>query len=206
MTYEHASFISWAHAKENLGRTFIENLYDALSASLELHVTQGVYIDERRLRPGYIFDAALAEAMCRSACWVLVFSPRYLKQDYCKREYAAMRALEIERRLALGDQLARTHGMIIPVLLRGKDSQIPDDLKKSRHMLDFRRFTLASTEISRNEDYVEQIEAAAEYIAELCELGRPHAPDCATFELPEGSPSDSQPGNDLEFPGRPEAN
>jgi hypothetical protein len=207
MTYRHATFISWAHAEEELGRTFIENLYSALSGSLELQVQQGVYLDEKRLQPGYIFDAALAEAMCQSACWVLVFSPRYLIQDFCQREYAAMRDLEAKRRSELGARLPRTHGMIIPVVLRGKDSQIPESLKASRHMVDFRKFSLAKPEISRNRKYVRKIERVAEHIAELCELGRPEMPNCDTFELPASPAPPTDPSaNALEFPGRPEAN
>jgi TIR domain len=206
MTYRHASFISWAHAKEDLGRTFIENLHGALSGSLELHVKQGVYLDKQRLRPAYDFNAALAEAMCESACWVLVFSPRYLLQDYCRREYAAMQALEQARRNELGGKLPRTHRMIIPVLLRGDDSKIPVEIKSSRQMLDFRSFSLADPDMARNAAYAEKIEETAEYIAELCELGRPGAPDCATFELP-ALPPGGGPDNDiLEFPGRPESN
>jgi hypothetical protein len=207
MTYRHATFISWAHAREELGRTFIESLYSALSGSLELQVKQGVYLDEKRLRPGYIFDAALAEAMCQSACWVLVFSPRYLVQDFCQLEYAAMQDLEAKRRRELGVRLPRTHGMIIPIVLRGKDSQIPTSLRDSRHFVDFRRFSLAKPDIARNRKSARKIEEMAEHIAELCQLGRPAIPDCDTFELPAPSaaPVDSSDPA-LEFPGRREAN
>jgi hypothetical protein len=203
MPYEHAAFISWPHLKEELGRTFVENLHEALSGSLEPHVRQKVYIDKQRLIPGQLFAPALAQAMCASATWVVVYTPRYFEQDFCRREYAAMKLLEQERRTALGTQLPTERGMIIPVIFRGQDHRIREDLKDGSHYLDFRKFTLANPDIKRNDDYVQQIERLAEYIAELCEIGTEGPTDCATFELPPAPPY--QRNGKLEFPGRPEA-
>jgi hypothetical protein len=199
MAYEYASFISWPHMQEELGVMFIKSLKKALDDSLEPHVQERIYLDEERLAPGYNFEPALATAMCKSACWVLVYSPRYLKQDFCRAEYQAMQLLEVERRRTLAGKLPREHGLIIPVLFRGEDEQIPDEIRTARHYADFRKFSLVDSDISRNKRYVRKIEQIAKYIASLCAL--PAATQaCDTFEMP--PPPPAPPSEPLEFPGR----
>ncbi len=199
MAYEYAGFISWAHMQEELGLRFIKSLKKALDDSLEPHVQERIYLDQGRLAPGYNFEPALATAMCKSACWVLVYSPRYMKQDFCRAEYEAMQQLEAQRRKALDGKLPREHGLIIPVLFRGADAQIPKEILAARHYADFRKFNLISPDISRNTTYVEAIEEIAAYIASLCALpAATHA--CDQFEMPQPPPA--PPSEPLEFPGR----
>jgi hypothetical protein len=197
MPFEYSSFISWAHVEHRLGNAFVESLHEALSQEIELHHAAPVYLDRQRLVPGYRFDPALASAMCQSATWVIVFTPRYLKQEFCRREMAAMQVLERRRREALGPHLKREDGLIIPVIFRGKE-RLPAEIGTS-HYLDLSRFTLARPQISENDTYADEIKRVAGYIARMSELEVDGAHDCTTFELPAAPPPpDVSP---LEFPG-----
>ena len=184
MAFRYSCFISWAHVQGELGITFVESLHKALSESLELHVPAPVYIDRERLTAGYKFKSSLANAMCQSATWVLLFTPRYLKQDFCLRELAAMQVLEERRRSHLDGRLSPEEGLIIPVIFRGKEL-LPRMIEDSTHYLDFSRFSLADPDISRNPVYIDEIERTAAHIARMCALDADGADDCTTFELPE---------------------
>jgi TIR domain len=199
MPFTYSTFISWAHVEGELGNAFVEGLHTALSQEIELYDAAPVYLDRQRLRPGYRFEPALASAMCKSATWVLVFTPRYLKQDFCKRELAAMRALEERRRETLGRHLRREDGLIIPVILRGRN-RFPKDISASQY-LDLSRYSLARPQIATNRTYADKIRDVADYIARMSELDADGAHDCAAFELPEAPATPDLPP--LEFPGRP---
>jgi len=200
MPFEYSSFISWARAEGETGTRFVRSLHSALSQEIELRVGKPVYLDEQRLAGGELFEPALASAMCRSATWVLVFTPRYLEQEFCQREYAAMEELERRRREALGRQLSREDGLIVPVLFRGEDDEVPERLRTGPHYLDFRGYTLVEPRIERNRKYVGQIVRLAGRIARLAKLDADGAHDCATYTLPPAAPpADVQPPP---FPGR----
>ena len=96
-----------------------------------------------------------------------------------------MEQLEQRRRAVLGDDLPREHGLIIPIVLRGEDKEIPDRLRTARHYLDFRGFTLVDPDISRNPEYVTDLGRVASYIAKLARLDVDGAHDCGTYELPQ---------------------
>jgi TIR domain len=198
MPFEYSSFISWAHARRPLGNAFVESLHRALSQEIELYAEAPVYLDRERVTTGNRVDPALASAICRSATWVIVFTPRYLKQEFCRREMAAMEMLEQRRREALGRHLRREDGLIIPVIFRGHDL-IPNQLA-ARDPLDLSRFSTAYPKIAEDLAYAEEIKRIAAYIARMTELEADGAHDCGTFELPEAPPAPDVPP--LEFPGR----
>jgi hypothetical protein len=203
MPFDYACFISHVHASEALMKEFIEDLYDALQSSLEPYKRDAVFLDEARLRPGFRFNEALAEAMCASACWVLVYVPSYGSQEYCLREYEAMSLLESRRRAAWTGKLQPKQGMIIPVILRGRDNALPEALRSQIQYLDFRGFTTASPRILRNRTYTAQIDELAEYMHGIFELGRELRDDCSKFRMPD-PPAESPfaPPAQQPFPGR----
>jgi len=167
---------------------FIEELREALEASLEPVLVEKVFIDEARLKPGYLYNEVLASAICRSLCMVVVYSPIYERHPYCLREYRAMEILQEQRMEMLQSSLGRRAGLIVPILLRGKVADLPQKIKEHIHFCDFSKFTTASPKIRRNRAYVEKIELIAEYIYELyqdfekvnCDPCR----DCGIFSLP----------------------
>jgi hypothetical protein len=189
MAFKHACFISYCHGQHDLIKGFIDQLKSALKAELETLLDEGVYIDEERLKPGYKHEESLARAICESVCMIVVYSPRYLRHEYCVREYEAMRRLEERRRKLLGDA---AHGatFIIPVVLRA-DDDIMKRVRQHEHYSDFSRFTLATPDIRRNPEYVEEIRKIAQVIYEQYMLfGRAGADPCAAcldFTLPPAS-------------------
>ena len=184
MAFEYGCFISHVHATKPLLSEFVTGLKSALESELEAYVRDPVYIDEERLRPSYRWNEALARAMCKSACWIVVYVPQYPLREYCMRELQAMRVLEHRRRQQLGDDLAAEKGMIVPVVLRGRPDDLPDSLAEGVHYLDFSRFTTASGEILRSDVYMEQIVELAKDIHEIFELGAALDDDCTEFSIP----------------------
>jgi hypothetical protein len=189
MAFKYSCFISYCHGQHDLIKGFIDQLKKALKAELETLLDEEVFIDEERLKPGYEYNEELARAICESVCMVVVYSPRYVRHDYCVREYEAMRRLE-ERRRALLGPAAHGRGFIIPIILRG-DADILARARRDKHYADFSRFTLATPDISRNPEYVDEIRRIAGVIYEQYALFRNAGSDpcasCLDFRLPPAS-------------------
>jgi hypothetical protein len=143
--FKYACFVSYCHGQYELMTAFIDQLKAALDAYLDPLLDEQVYIDTQRLKPGYRYDEALAEAICQSVCMVVVYSPKYERHEYCVREYEAMVKLEAARKTMLGPA-GRGRGFIIPVILRGGDD-VPPRIREHVHCADFSRFTLATRAI-----------------------------------------------------------
>jgi hypothetical protein len=107
LRFEYACFISYAHAKEDLVRTFVEQFRAALASALDPLTDLPIYLDEKRLQPGYLYNDALASALCRSASMVVIYSPVYERRPYCGREFEAMARLEPRRRIDRSRRIAR---------------------------------------------------------------------------------------------------
>ncbi len=186
MRFQHACFISYCHGQHDLVKSFMDQFVKALQDELDVVMDERVYIDVDRLRPGYTYNEELGDAICRSACMIVVYSPKYERHPYCGREYEAMERLEQGRlaRLALS---GRKPSLIIPVVLRGFEN-LPPRIAGRRQAVDFSRFTLAVPELARNPEYVGKIREIAEVIQAHCELfdaagGDPCAV-CAEFSMP----------------------
>jgi hypothetical protein len=190
MPFEHSCFVSYRHhAQSELHVRFIDELCAALRNELSVMIEKDIFIDRERLTGGTFFNAALAGALCKSACMIVVYTPTYFSHQnpYCAREYRAMELLE-QRRLALLQGASRREmGLIIPIILRGAAS-LPHEIGAERHYFTFEQFTLASQRISRSKSFESSIrEIAAAIHARWLALG-PFADqltcDCAAFNLP----------------------
>jgi hypothetical protein len=62
----------------------------------------------------------------------------------------------------------RSHGLIIPVVLRGERS-IPPELVALRHYEDFSKFMLMDEELSKHPQYAPLLRSIAEYIHARCQ-------------------------------------
>ena len=197
-------FVSYAHAEHGLMTSFINQLDTALKNHLELYDLEP-YLDRDRLGPGYRYNEALAAAICQSICMIVVYTPRYERHEYCRREFAAMEIVDERRRNALG-AAAHGRGFIIPVILAGEHSTLPDRIRRAVHYADFSRYNLASREISLNPEFIPQIEAICRVVAELHRLLEtlPHAAvDCGQFALPDtAAPWRAVPVEQQPFPNR----
>ena len=185
--FKNACFISYRHGQYAIKERFIRELGIGLAAELELLRNEGVYVDYERLNGGQFIDTNLARAIYESACMVMIYHPTYFdpKHAYCAREYRAMCALEKDRLSLLTDGSDRTHGLIIPVVLRGTDT-VPEELSNHRQYEDFSKFMLTDDELQKHPSYAPQIKRIAEYINSRCRALEEIdvSPDVADFALP----------------------
>ena len=168
----HACFISYRHpaAIGSREEKLINQVFKAISDHVQMYTHEHeVFFDRRRLVPGYQYDEQLAEAICRSACMVIVYWPSYLESDYCQKEIRAMLECEQKRREILGDKL---HGcrLFIPVILRGNYEDLPEGVTKDCQYLDYKaQATRPSVNIGDDETTSEELYRIAEYIKLLCD-------------------------------------
>ena len=187
--FKYSCFVSYCHGQHDLVNGFIGQLREALEGELETRLDEPLYIDEKRLLPGYQYNDELARAICQSVCMIVVYSPKYARHKYCVREYEAMVQLEQVRRKMLGTA-GGGYGFIIPVILRGGED-IPERIKQHVHYVDFSKFTLAEKRLAENTAYVEAIKKIAKviddsYSAFLSADANP-CTDCEGFVLPDAA-------------------
>lgn len=162
---KYACFISYCHVQGEIINSFINQLQKALTDEIALHIGAPpcsdkalLCIDRTLLQPGFLFHKALAQAICNSECMIVVYSPVYDGHDYCRQEFEGMKLLEQERRKRLGREWPQECGMIIPIILRGKEDDLPDVIKAYRqYCTDFRQFRLGDPPIGENIKYRDSI-------------------------------------------------
>lgn len=167
--FEYSCFISCFHVTRNeLHERVISELHKGLTLELESWREEKVFLDEARFLSNFSFDEKVASVLCRSACMVVIFMPRYFRSGnlYCAREFKAMELLEAERLRLLNCESRKKHGLILPVVFRGS---LPARIGQGRTCFDFGDYVLASPELSRHPEYGARIKALAEYIAKRCE-------------------------------------
>jgi hypothetical protein len=188
MQFQHCCFISYRHMEGSLGRTTTKNMVTALKDELEFLVSpQKVYLDVERLDGGDHYNEALASAICKSVCMVVLYWPTYFDAThlFCAREFKAMEELE-QARLRLLPPEERVHGLIIILAVRGYDL-IPEAIKKLRDCRDFEGHALNGS--WKNSGFKRDIAAVGRYIKGRCEafqsLPAEAFAGCAAFRLPE---------------------
>jgi len=190
MAFEHACFVSYRHHEQSaLAERFLADLCAALRNELTVLVEEDIFVDRERLRGGIFFDPALARALCRSICMVVIYTPTYFSRlkPYCAREYRAMEMLEEKRLSRVQKALARECGLIIPIVLRGVKS-LPIRISGLRQFYDFEKFSLTSRELAKNRQFEISIrEIAAEIESRKQMLSTVAADvtcDCDMFSIP----------------------
>jgi hypothetical protein len=190
MPFEYACFVSYRHHQQSqIAERFILDLAAALRNELALMMEEDVFVDTERMRGGTFFNPALANALCKSVCMVVIYTPTYFSWNnmYCAREYRAMERLEEVRLTRLTGQQGREAGLIIPVILRGLDS-LPDNIRARRHFYTFERFCLSTRELARNRQFEERVREIATVIHARRRALAPWADeitcDCQSFTFP----------------------
>lgn len=196
--FEYALFVSYRNSrlKENgLLSTFARELTDALERILDPYLYEDigrsrnnhmVFLDEKIIAGGDWIVKEVSEGLCRSVCWVLVFTRNYLSGSlFCASELKGMTELQKERKKRMGNSLDQS--LIIPVLFRGDLNDMPKSLQGIAVKSDFRRFTLAVKNLAEQPEFVEHIENLAELIAqrqkEQCDKSRAFQVDlCGNHE------------------------
>jgi hypothetical protein len=188
MGFKHVCFVSYCHGQHDLMKSFIEQLSQALRNYCEWFIDMdydnGLYIDKERLKPGYRYNEVLAQAICESLCMIVVYTPNYEHHPYCLREFTAMERIEEKRKALLGPK-GNGKGFMIPIILAG-EKDLPPKIKDSIHYGNFSKFTLATTEISRNPDFIPDIQRICQAIYELYQLYQTLDKDidCTSFQIP----------------------
>lgn len=189
MTFEWCCFISYRLGKGKLAVGILDHFREALENELELQLDEKVYVSQHELQAGDIVDPALEQALCRSACMVLLFTGKYFSKThtFCTREYLAMKRLEASRLTQLNVLVGKEHGLIIPVVLRDLD-RLPSQLGK-RMCCDFQEFQQVEGGIAKPKAYFEEIRRLGKYIAARCrELSAlPEDDGCRSFQFPDDS-------------------
>lgn len=191
MPFKHACFISYRHGQNHLMKRIIDDLYAALSSELEPRIPceVPVFKDTARLNPGDYLDKKMAQALCESACLIVVYIPIYLDSEhpYCAREFRAMEQLEKKRFEAITVAADKSRSLIIPIVYRGKNN-VPDDLIGDRLVVDFCDFDTTKPKMHKTPRYNNEIKKIADHIYERFTLlsGLPTDPcnNCEEFELP----------------------
>jgi hypothetical protein len=189
MPFQYSCFVSYRHhGQSELAERIIDDLEKALRNELPFLVEEGIYLDRNRLKGGDFYNEELQEALCRSVCMIIVFTPTYFskKHPYCAREFKAMELLE-QQRLAKLAEPERKQGLIIPIVFRGAED-LPQEIKGKRQIYNFEKFLLYDVEMSKHPEYASRIKEIAETIAKrkkALEATRVEfCSDCNTFKFP----------------------
>jgi len=190
MEFKYSCFISYRHGQYEMAKYIINELHEALCSEIELNVSdKPVFVDWERLRGGDFYNEQLATALCQSACMIVVFTGVYFdrKHTYCTREFKAMEYLESKRLSLLGRSPDKQHGLIVPIVFRGK-RKLPPDISDRRQYYDFQDFALFSPKLSRHPELAPKVKEIAEYIAERCEaleaVPENDEIECSEFKMP----------------------
>lgn len=208
----HSCFISYRHpaSKGSREEKLIGHVVKAVTDHVEMYThDHAVYFDDKRLVPGYQYDEKLADAICRSACMVIVYWPAYLESDYCKKEIEAMLDIEEKRRQLLGTEL---HGcrLFIPIILRGNLDELPEGVRKDCQYLDYKaQATKPDFNIGDDDKMSNELYRVAEYIKTLCDKMKNGSDalfgKCQQYIFPAPPPQANegiQPAPPQPFPGR----
>lgn len=155
----NACFISYRNPRDRGASEIVQKFFEALETQIDL-ILQGIpiFYDKSRLSTGDFFNDKMSYHLCRSACMVLIYTPLYfdIEHPYCAREYKTMLDLE-QKRLGKGIVGLENTGLIIPVVLRGKD-YMPEEIKNNRQYHDFQ-------DVAKKEDFLN-----AKNTRKICDL------------------------------------
>lgn len=193
MDFKFGCFLSYRHGDEQM-TTLVENIREALANELDMYLDiKEVFQDKGDIGPGNWVRETISEGLCQSVVMILVYTPKYFSpmRLFCSSELEGMLRLEDARAKKLG--LAKP-SMIIPILLRGIDSDLPQDLQ-NRNPVDLTGLSMASPEVMRNPENMAKIREVAKKIHALLDklegTGKNFCETCADFLiLDEGLPAD----------------
>ena len=188
MDFKYSCFISYRHGQKELLESFMKQFLSALEGELELLTNLDVYIDKNRISTGTILNKELAQSLCRSACMIFIYTPRYFGTDstYCIREFLAMKELEKKR---LAPIIDKSKSIIVPVILRGKKN-FPDNIFTDNDTViycDFERFTLTEERILENPKFYPKIQEIAQHIFDRLKVfeNMEECHNCNEFDFPD---------------------
>jgi hypothetical protein len=201
--------VSYVHPQNDWVRRATERALSLLKNAIEFYSRAPPYIDDERLKPMYNHNERLAEAICQSACMVILYYPAYLESPYCRRELVAMKRMEARRREHVGSG-AWGYSMFVPFVIRGTATSLPRFAHENSLWFDYSAQSLADHDISNESAVREKIFKLAESITELHSVlsksRQQTQVDCRGFALPTEEEADLEIGEipivQSRFPGR----
>jgi len=200
MAIRYGCFFSYAHGRYELMNTFKAALSDAIRCYLEPYFDHEdeLFIDTEQLGGGDDIDRRIARALCESVSMILIYTPKYEAHGYTRREYAAMQLLEQER----GQWYPMPSHLIIPVIMTMHPGKLPPQITNSSLYVDFSHFTMATTDLKSNPEFLPDIKKIVERIVIHYQYQKRYTPaghDCNQFVLPD-VPPEWRELPDLSFP------
>lgn len=183
---KYACFISYPNdigKQGQLVREFAEAIYDALSVELGGMIDLPIFFDREHITD----NGDIAQALCESACFMMVFTPKYFseRRPLCTLEFKAMQELELSRLHTAnypGDL-----SFIIPVRPYSQDV-LPMSVIGQRRDYDFHDMTVSGN-LRAHPQYGPLVRKIAEHIyrcyllLENCE--EDPCCECSEFHLPD---------------------
>ena len=179
--FGYACFVSYRNSREEDGliSAFARELANALEKYLDAYLYEDisrienqhmVFLDEKIIETGDFLPTELGQGLCKSICWIAVFTRNYLGGSlWCASELHGMIALQ-ENRETLLNLKKPEHRFILPILLRGQSSDLPEVFGNHIFTDKFKKFNLASKNIYEHEGFIPHIEDLAALIAEKQKL------------------------------------
>ena len=200
MAIRYGCFFSYAHGRYELMNKFKAALSDAIRCYLEPYFDNEdeLFIDTEQLGGGDDLDRRIARAMCESVSMILIYTPKYEAHGYTRREYAAMQLLEHER----GQWYPMPSHLIIPVIMTMHPGKLPPQITNSSMYVDFSHFTMATSDLKSNPDFLPDIKKVVDRIVTHYQYQKKYTPvghDCNQFVLPD-VPPEWREVPDLSFP------
>jgi hypothetical protein len=181
-------FISYPHIDAEFFTDFVEEFQVALQGRIRmLKRDASVILDIKRLQPGFIFDETISKDICRAVCMVVIYVPAYEESAYCLREFEAMEQLQVKRRGVLNRPELNDKGMIIPIIFRGDDRDLPPRIAGRYQYLNLSKVTPGSGAFMRQKNSQKLDEIANRVIAlyRAMEMNEPAVcGQCDAFCLP----------------------
>lgn len=183
---QYACFMSYPNdvgIQGQLVREFAEAIYDALSVELGGLLDESIFFDREHIHG----SNGIAQAICGSACFLMIFTPKYfnVRTPLCTLEYKAMLELEASRLRAIS-QVPQDISFIIPVRPYSRDV-LPMNVIGNRRDYDFREMTLAGN-LRSHPRYGPLIRELAEHIFKCYRLIKDNdeltQARCSEFRLP----------------------
>jgi len=197
--FEYTCFISYRNGfnvQDHLN-TFTKKIAEIISGTIQGFLVESdardtkgriVFLDQDVFGNNDFRIEALSKGLCKSICWIVMFTRDYTGGSlWCASELEGMTRLEKERLEKIKLEGNPDMGFVVPVLLAGDISDMPDFLQKQKkHIIDLRRLFLRKKFEDENEftdlltellDKIGRVQTVVlEKNVNLCE-------DCVTFRL-----------------------
>jgi len=192
MSLKYPFFISYAHGNcdgyaSELISTFMTELTKSVGGEAGAYFENSFWIDRRQLGVGDALNQTLAQAICQSACFIVVFSPVYKRKPYCLAELHA--ALELEKlRLGRLDKFVpRGKRLVMTIVLRGPEHLPQALLEDERIYADFSSYLMGDTSLVAHNQKIKEMVATIydryEEITRAVGQGIDVCGDCEHFDL-----------------------